>query len=275
MSADLHVHTNCSDGIYSPQEIVAQAGAAGLKTIAITDHDSIDGHLKLGELAAASTVEVIPGIEFSTDLPANEVHILGYFIDIRHAALTSKLAAIAADRISRTQKMVAKLNELGYAICYERVLKLAGTGTVGRPHVAAALVDAGYFSDMAEVFHTVLGKNKPAYVPHYKMKPGETITLIEQAGGIPVLAHPGQVGDEGIVGEVIKLGIKGLEVYHPSHTKEQETKYLSVARQAGLLVTGGSDFHGFSGRIPERLGELYISDAFTDELTKFSTACRG
>ncbi|MBP2654958.1 MAG: hypothetical protein H6Q73_2527 [Firmicutes bacterium] len=270
MKADLHIHTNCSDGVFSPEEIVLKAKTAGLKIIAITDHDTVDGLLKLsGKMQLGEEIEVIPGIEFSTDLPANEVHILGYYIDILHPELNHQLRFIAQDREKRVQKMVAKLCELGYQIKYERVLKLAQNATsVGRPHVAAALIEAGYFFSMADVFNTLLGKNMPAYVPHYKMTPAETISLITSAGGIPVLAHPGLIGDDDIVLNILKLGIQGIEVYHPSHDQVKVDQYLKLVQQNKLIATGGSDFHGFPGRIPECLGEFYVPEKLAQQLKK-------
>ncbi|MBP2642210.1 MAG: hypothetical protein H6Q67_97 [Firmicutes bacterium] len=276
MTVDLHIHTNCSDGIYSPEEIVEFAKAAGLEAIAITDHDTIDGVSKLLERSTtAKNMEVIPGIEFSTDLPDNEVHILGYYIDVSKSELISQLKLISEDRYTRTKKMVTKLNSLGYEISYDSVLKIAGEATsIGRPHIAAALIDAKYFSNVADVFDVLLEKRKPAYIPHYKMSPAETIQLIVRAGGVPVLAHPGLVGNDAIVMEIIALGIQGIEVYHPSHNPSQVSRYLQLATEHNLLVTGGSDFHGIAGRVPERLGEYGVSLGVIRKLKELS-ACKG
>lgn len=255
MKADLHVHTTASDGRLSPAEVIREAAQAGLSHIAITDHDTVDGILELGSTPLIAGLNLIPGIEFSTDLPYNEVHILGFNIDIANRELRRELKLIAQDRLERAERMVFKLTKLGYPVEYDRVLALAGdAAAVGRPHVAAALMERGYFGDMEEVFDTLLEKNKPAYVPHYKLTPQDTINLIKAAGGVPVLAHPGLVGDDAIVLESIKLGLQGMEVFHPKHNADQTAKYREMAEAHYLALTGGSDFHGIPGRFPERLG---------------------
>lgn len=271
MKADLHIHTTASDGTLAPQEILEEATKAGLACIALTDHDTVDGLLTLHDLPQQQDVALIPGIEFSTDLPVNEIHILGYYIDIHHPALTQQLKLLAADRLRRADNTVSKLKQLGYSISYERVLAIAGgASTVGRPHVAAALLEAGYFTSMAEVFSELLRKNGPAYVPHYKLTPLATIELIKDAGGIAVLAHPGLVGDDRVVLDTIALGIQGLEVYHPKHTPALTAMYLKLAETHDLAVTGGSDFHGKGGRFPERLGDFSVPAALVDRLRQMA-----
>jgi predicted metal-dependent phosphoesterase TrpH len=261
MTADLHIHTNASDGIFTPQEILIQAERAGLSHIAITDHDTVTGLLAIAESHHSSlSPSVIPGLELSTDLPRNEVHILGYYIDVTHAELNRQIKIIAADRFNRAERIVHKLIKLGFPVSYQRVLEIAGKSTaVGRPHIAAALLEKGYFTTMEEVFDNLLKKNKPAYIPHYKLTPQETVDLIKLAGGVPVLAHPGLVGNDQIVLDTIRLGIGGIEVYHPKHTQQQVEKYHELAARHSLAITGGSDFHGIPGRFPERLGEFTIS----------------
>lgn len=258
MVADLHVHTTASDGRYSPEEVWAQAISTGLSHLAITDHDTLDGFLALTAKTAGGPV-LLPGIEFSTDLPACEVHILGYMFDPADAELNRQIALIAADRLSRAERMVAKITALGYPVAYDRVLAIAGdTSSVGRPHVAAALVEAGYFPEVGTVFDVLLGHDKPGYVPHYKLTPANTVTLIKNAGGIAVLAHPGLVGDDAVVRTMLNLGMDGIEVYHPCHDREATARYLTMAAEYGLAVTGGSDFHGIPGRYPENLGEFTV-----------------
>lgn len=271
MIADLHIHTTASDGRFSPTQIIEQAIAAELSYIAITDHDTVDGLLQLGELESPipANLVVIPGIELSTDLPENEVHILGYSIDIFNKELRTQLDVLVADRHSRTKRIIEKLHHLGYIITYERVLELGNHATsIGRPHIAKALVEKKYFSTVAEVFITLLDKNGPAYVPHYKLTPKQVIELIKQAGGIPVLAHPGLIGNDDIVLDIIAAGIKGLEVYHPKHNEQQIQTYLSIAKEHGLLITGGSDFHGIPARFPNKLGIFTINAALVPPLQK-------
>ncbi|MCX7779357.1 MAG: PHP domain-containing protein [Negativicutes bacterium] len=253
MIADLHIHTNASDGRLSPAEIVREAEKAGLSHIAITDHDTVAGLDGLHE--QNSSLTIIPGVELNTDLPGHEVHILGYYIDIKNERLQDELGKMAADRLTRTQKMVRKLNELGYAIQYERVQEIAGNAvSIGRPHIAKALHEKHYFSGFDEIFATVLNTNSPAYVPHYKLLPEAAIQLIILAKGIPVLAHPGLIGSNRIVSAMIEAGVQGIEVYHPKHSEQQTNKWLALAKRHSLLVTGGSDYHAIPDRYPSKLG---------------------
>ena len=270
MIADLHIHTTASDGRLSPLEVVRQAELAGLSYIAITDHDTVAAYADLtGYLNTATTkLSIIPGIEFSTDLPQHEVHILGYYIDINNDKFRDQLAIILADRLKRSQMIVDKLNKLGYLIDYNRVLDIAGqTRAVGRPHIAQVLVEEGYFKTIPAAFEQVLAKNSPAYVPHYKLAPGQVIRLIEQVGGIAILAHPGLVGDDNLVLDLIKAGIHGLEVYHPAHDQAAANKYLAIANKYNLKITGGSDFHAIPDRYPEKLGLFTVSATLVDFLS--------
>lgn len=271
MTADLHIHTTASDGLLTPAEVLAAAAAAGLSHIAITDHDTVDGLAAIAARPLPASPAVIPGIEFSTDLPANEVHILGYGIDPTNRELLRQIRRIEQDRSDRAARMVAKLVKLGYPVSYDRVMTIAGdTSSVGRPHVAAALVEKGYFRDVEAAFAAVLSHDKPGYVPHYKLTPAETITLIKQAGGLPVLAHPGLVGDDAVVAAVLAMGVAGLEVYHPMHSPAEVAKYRELAERQGLIVTGGSDFHGMPGRFPERLGLFSVPSELAERLESLS-----
>lgn len=261
MSVDLHVHTTASDGRLSPAQVRTQAMAAGLTHIAITDHDTVDGLLELEQqqLLHTSDLTIIPGIEFSTDLPQHEVHILGYFIDIHHPALQEKLALLTDDRRQRTRRILAKLAGQGYALEYDEVVAISSKSTtIGRSQIARALVAKGYFKSVGEVFEGVLKTGGPAYVPHYKLLPSEVVALIKEAGGVAVLAHPGLVGSDRVVTEVIAAGIAGIEAHHPRHTIAEVQKYRQMAEQHGLLITGGSDFHSIPGRFPEELGVFTV-----------------
>ncbi len=261
MIADLHIHTTASDGRFSPEEIVFHAKKAHLSHIAVTDHDTIDGVLDLqnkNQLHLAD-LEIIPGIEFSTDLPNHEVHILGYFIDITNTNLLNHLILLRQHRYRRVEKMLIILNHLGYSINAEDIQSVAiNTASVGRSHVAQALVAKGYFSNIKEVFAALLNKNAPGYVPHYKLTPKEVIKLIKDSGGVPVLAHPGLVKSDSIVESIIKLGVLGIEAFHPKHSEFQIEKYINMAKAHHLALTGGSDFHGIPERFPDRLGVFTI-----------------
>lgn len=269
MIADLHIHTNASDGRLSPQAVVAEAIQSGLSSIAITDHDTVDGLLMLAQQGILKNehLTIIPGIEFSTDLPNHEVHILGYNLDIFNKDLQAQLDVLVADRLQRIKKIIAKLAQLGYLIEFQRVLELAGRSTaLGRPHVARALVEKGYFPTVTDVFKNLLYKNGPAFVAHYKLSLSTALELIKKADGIPVLAHPGLIGDDSIVVDIIRAGIFGLEVFHPKHQAEEVEKYQRLAFQYGLLVTGGSDFHAIPTRFPEHLGIFSVDNQLAQKL---------
>ncbi len=272
IQADFHIHTTASDGRISPPDIVLQAVQAGLTHIAITDHDTVDGLLALENCSQAAELTVIPGVEFSTDMPDCEIHILGYGIDSKHVPLRQQLALLKNDRLARIRRMAMKITELGYPIDEGEILAVAKGAAAGRPHVATALVEKGYFASVAEVFQTLLNYDKPGYVPHYKMTPDEVIALIRQAGGVSVLAHPGLVGNDQQVQQMIETGIDGLEVYHPQHDGAATAKYLALAQNHGLLISGGSDYHAISGRFPEKLGEFSVPEsiakAFLDRINR-------
>ncbi|HWR40383.1 MAG TPA: PHP domain-containing protein [Patescibacteria group bacterium] len=272
MAVDLHIHTTASDGWLTPVQVVHKAQAASLAGIAITDHDTLEGLNILkeaGYLPSASPV-IVPGIEFSTDLPEHEVHILAYGMDPQHQELQNYLQELIRDRLTRVEKMLAKLTQLGYPLEYRRVRELAGNAkALGRPHVARALIEKGYFLTIAEVFERLLMKNGPAYVPHYKLMPEEVIRLIHRAGGAAVLAHPGQIHNDDIVAGLITAGLDGLEAYHPHHCADEAERYQQWALDSGLLTTGGSDYHGMPGRFPEQLGVFTAEDAVLAQLQQF------
>jgi len=274
MTADLHIHTIASDGRLSPADIINQAIQEKLSYIAITDHDTVAGLLQLNAIqdSLPTSLCIIPGIELSTDLLDNEVHILGYYIDIFNTELHNQLELLIFHRHERAKQIIAKLNQLGYSITYLRVLELAGQVTsIGRPHIAKALVEKSYFSTVSDVFTTLLDTNGPAYIPHYKLTPKQVIQLIKRAGGVPVLAHPGLVGNDRIVLDIIDAGIAGLEVYHPKHDEEQIQKYLKMAHKYQLAITGGSDFHGIPSRFPHKLGIFTIPANLVCSLRKLSS----
>lgn len=267
--ADLHIHTTASDGRLSPLGVVRQAKQSGLSYIAITDHDTVDGLLLLQKEQSFTDekLTIISGIEFSTDTPEHEIHILGYGIALDNPNLLEQLTALKRDRIDRVYRMVDKLRSLGYPVDVQRILSFAkDAASVGRPHVARVLVQCGYFATVAEAFDRLLNKDKPGYVPHYKLSVRDVIGIIRQAGGVPILAHPGLVGDDDLVEQVIEEGIAGIEVYHPTHDDVVVKKYLQLARRHDLLITGGSDFHAISGRYPESLGLFYVDGELAETL---------
>ncbi len=247
---DLHAHSTASDGTFPPAEVVRLARDAGLQAVALTDHDTTDG---LAEAVAAGQelgVEVIPGVEISAQFTDNTMHILGYFIDFRDGRLAERLAVLKEARKERNPKIIAKLNALGIHITMEQVERLSGGGQVGRPHIARALLESGYVRSLQEAFEIYLKNGGKAYVAKYRFQPAEALDMIRQAGGVPVLAHPFTLGlgSAQALKEAFQdfqaMGLAGVEVFYADHTPEQEALYLRLARELGLLVTGGSDFHG-------------------------------
>ncbi len=269
MSSDLHMHTNCSDGLLSPEELVAAAKQAGLGYIAITDHDTVDGICQLYEqgLYPASGIKIIPGIEFSAHHPESEIHILGYNVDIYNRELRDRLNDVVEGRWTRFSNMVEKIQALGYDISETDVLEIAdGSTSISRSHVAQAMVKKGYFTSVKDVFDQLLVKGKPAYVSHFRLEPGEIIDLIKNSGGTPVLAHPKLIYNDELVEELLKKGIEGIEAIYPKHDEEATARYLAMADKYNLLVTGGSDYHGITGRWPEHIGEFIVEDKYAQEL---------
>ena len=241
---DLHIHTTASDGIFTPEELVRQASLKGLKAVAITDHDAWDAIEPTAALAFKVGIEVIPGIELSTTIDGAEIHILGYFIDYRQEAFQRRVLHFKDARVERARQMVARLAELGVRIEIDRVLEIAGTGSVGRPHVARALAEEGYVGSTDEAFTRYLGNGCPAYVPKNFLSPAESFDLIHSVGGLAFFAHPGIENKDELIGQFRHQGLDGLEAWHSKHSASQTKAYLQLALQNGLLVCGGSDCHG-------------------------------
>ncbi|HHV44370.1 MAG TPA: PHP domain-containing protein [Firmicutes bacterium] len=258
--ADLHIHTTASDGTYTPEEIVSLARREGITTIAITDHDSVDNVLSTMRVGAEQGVQVVSGIELSTEMDLAELHLLGYGFSVDDPLLTDQLGYLRVARLERIAKTVDLLAELGIHLDLEEVLALAGDGSPGRAHVARLLVDKGYTSTIAEGFDRFLGHGQRAYVPRDRCHTIDAIRLIRRAGGVPVLAHPG-LSAPGLscLPELVKAGLMGLEVFYPQHSPEQKARFLELAAQYGLLVTGGSDCHG-GGKDQRYFGSVRLPD---------------
>jgi len=249
---DLHLHTTASDGVLSPSGIVRYAAGKGLEAIAITDHDTIDGNQEALDEGKKAGLEVIPGVEISARFDLGSMHILGFFIDIGNRALKERLSLLQETRAKRNPKMVQKLRELGVEISYDEVLRASGGGQVGRPHFACVLLEKGYVRTMQEAFDRYLGRGAPAYVDKFRFNPAEAMDLIRKARGIPVLAHPFTLHLpphqlSALLHELTQWGLMGIEVYYPEHTGDQVSFYKGLAESHGLLVTGGSDYHGIEG----------------------------
>ncbi len=268
MASDLHMHTTYSDGRLTPEELVAAAKDAGLRYMAITDHDTVGGigHLYETGMYPCKSIRIIPGIEFSAHHPLREIHILGYNIDIFYGPLVDKLNDITEARWTRFSEMVAKLQQLGYDVSETEVPALAGASkSISRSHIGRVLVKKGYFPSIREAFDALLAKGQPAYVPHYRLEVREIVDLVKAAGGTPVLAHPKLVGDDALVERICQSGIEGLECFYPRHNEEDTQRYLAMADRYGLLVSGGSDYHGFPTRYPTELGVFTIEDQWAEK----------
>lgn len=252
---DLHTHTVFSDGTTSPEENVRLAVGAGLDGVALTDHDTVQGWERAGAAAAASGLEFIPGVELSAELEGLSVHLLGFWFDPANAELAAEMERLVDERRRRAAEIVARFARLGIDISLDRVGELADGAPIGRPHVAAAVVEAGAAADVGEVFDRWLRDGGPAYVPKYAVDPVRCVQLLTAAGGVAVLAHPGLYGRSEtaragtglptrVVEELAAAGLAGIEVDHPDHHPDQRISYRRVAERLGLAVTGGSDFHG-------------------------------
>ena len=209
---DLHAHSTASDGEMAPADLIRYALERGLTTIALTDHDTCAGIDAALQAAQNTNLQVIPGVELSCDVPHTEVHVLGYFVDWHDAFFESMLVKFRDGRFGRAEKMVKKLNALGMNVSFARVQEIAGDGSIGRPHVAQALLEGGYIETMAEAFDKYIGRTGPAYVERFRLTPEDAVALILRAGGVPVLAHPREVADW--VFPLVKSGLVGLEVHY-------------------------------------------------------------
>jgi predicted metal-dependent phosphoesterase TrpH len=243
---DLHMHSIYSDGSLVPAELAKQAAEIGLEGFALTDHDSVDGQEEAEKTAKLYRVLFIPGVEITTDYGNKEAHILGYNIDYRLPELTAKFETILTARVKRAKQIIAKLNRHRVPLTWEMVAGRTNGRFVGRPHIFKAMEAMDLVDPLQRnaYFDYYLGQNGVAYVPHQEIETAEAIRLILKAGGIPVLAHPGRNSNEAFIADLVGYGLKGLEVYYPSHTSEMVKFYLGLAERYHLYATGGSDYHG-------------------------------
>jgi predicted metal-dependent phosphoesterase TrpH len=244
--ADLHLHTFFSDGTYSPEELVEHAKRHGLGALALTDHDTVEGCERAQHACAAAGIEFIPGAELTAEQDGEEIHILGYLMDLHNPRLLAEIATFQKVRQNRVREMVARLNQMQIPLAAEAVFTLANCRSPGRPHVARALVAAGHCGSLDEAFDRFLKKNRPAWVPKFKMSAPDAIELIHQAGGVAVLAHPGLNRTDEVIPGMAEAGLDGIECFHTKHSTSTAEYYLELADRFELLVTGGSDCHGMS-----------------------------
>jgi predicted metal-dependent phosphoesterase TrpH len=242
---DLHLHTTASDGLLHPAELVDLAWRAGIRTMSVTDHDTVAAVSQVGALARDSGIAFVPGIEITAVYEGRDVHMLGYFIDPENSAFEQFLERQRADRVRRLGEMVDRLADIGKPINREKVLaKKDAGGSLGRPVVAKALVKAGHAADMRQAFDELIGEGKPAFVPRVGPEPAVVVSIIARAGGVCSLAHPGLLKRDDLIPAMVGAGLTALEAFHSDHDPETTEHYLSLAQRYGILVSGGSDYHG-------------------------------
>ena len=263
---DLHTHTTASDGLLSPAELARGASRRGISVLGVTDHDTIAG-LAEATSAAPGSLTVVPGVELSTTIPGPEIHILGYFVDPADDVFIGRLAALARDRVHRITTVVRLLNEGGYAVDLDAILAQADEGSIGRPHVARALIELGAAADMNDAFRRFLRRGTVGWAPRSPFTAEDAVALLLDNGAVPVLAHPDSTRDvEGTLERLVPAGLRGLEVFYGEYTETRRRELLAIARRFGLTPTGGSDFHGPRFREGRDLGTVSVPVVAWDEL---------
>jgi len=266
--ADLHLHTVHSDGALTPYEIVKRAHESGLSAIAIADHDNLSAIDEAIEWGASLGVRVIPGVELSATMGEKDLHLLAYFIDRKNERLLEYLAFFRQERLRRAERIVQKLNRINVPLRLDSVLEQAGIGSVGRPHIANALVEHGLTDSFHEAFEKYIGAGGPAFEKKFQLTPQDALRLITSAGGLSFLAHPGRSMKEEEILHLIGLGLDGIEVVHPSHQEEQRKYYRGIVNHYFLLESGGSDFHGGRKGDDHTFGAFTVSMRLVDAMKK-------
>lgn len=272
MKVDLHIHTSYSDGVFSPEKIVDTAIDAGLGAIAITDHDNVLSYNIAKEHAKGKSLEILPGVEINTLYKGYEVHILGYFMDLDDSDFQKLIKTQQQARIKQTKEILALLSKKeGIRIPYENIVKqVAEFGSIGRPHIAKAITNAGGTSSVIEAYNKYINDDSPVYVQRKTVSPFEAVEVIYEAGGIPVFAHPYDVDiADNLAKEMMNFGLRGLEAYHRKHSPAIIEYFSTLAEKYGLIVTGGSDFHApnpLNGNVI--LGKNFVPEWVYDELMK-------
>ncbi|MFI5145249.1 MAG: PHP domain-containing protein [Ignavibacteria bacterium] len=259
LKADLHLHTFFSDGKLSPEELIRKAKLSGIDTLSITDHDSVEGVEEAMHYGKLHDIEIIPGVELSSEYKGQEVHVLGYFMDYKEPRFLEYLSSFRAKRLMRAEKIVERLNSMNIKITIKDVLsKTLGNASIGRPHIAFALMAANVVSNYNEAFFKYLGDNKPAFVKKPNIGTSDAVKLITESGGLSFIAHPGKTIRDNLIIELIEQGVDGIEIIHPSHTRDDIGYFLDITGQYFLLESGGSDFHGGRMNDDSIFGNYYI-----------------
>ena len=275
---DFHTHSTRSDGVRSPAELVDLAASRGVRVMALTDHDTLDG-LEEAEAAAARHrgFTLVPGVELSCDVPGTELHVLGYFVDREQPEFIERLAQFRAGRIDRAQRIIGALERLGAPIEWERVQEIAGEASVGRPHIAQALLERGHIATFDEAFDRFIGRDGPAYAEREKLTPDEAIAMIGRAGGLAVFAHPSFTKEyERVAAELASAGAFGLEAYYKHYDPELVGELVALAQRHGLFALGGSDHHGIEREDEKLPGEIPLPDEVVESFlaTARERGCR-
>lgn len=265
MTVDLHIHSTASDGLHTPREILDMAARAGLRAVAITDHDCVDAVDEALAVSADRGVEVVPALELSSHIGGRDVHFLGYYIDHHNAGLAEHLQLLRDARFQRAGEILDLLAHQEIDVSMEELGEVAGPGAVGRAHIATLLTIKGHTRSVSDAFDRFLQRGACCYVEKEVMAPEGVIELIRRIGGIPVMAHPGISRVDSHIAELVDLGLEGIEVFHADHSLEQIQRYRALADRVGLVVTGGSDFHGESVR-GLRVGAIEVPDWVVDGL---------
>ena len=264
---DLHTHTTFSDGALEPKELLDLAKKKNIDVIGITDHDTIDGLSEAIRYGKTIGIEVVPGLEISTDIEGQEVHLLGYYINYKDPELKKYLNFFRKERLERAKRILRKLENIGLTLNLSDVQELAQNSPICRPHIAKAMVKAGIVKDFYTAFNKYIGDTGPACEKKIHVSPQSAIKIINDAGGLAFIAHPGRM-KESILTSLINLGIDGIEVIHSSHKKNQQKFYRGIVNQYCLLESGGSDFHGGPRNDTENFGKYFTSEAVLDNLKK-------
>lgn len=267
MNIDLHIHTTASDGRSTPAEVVRRAAGLGMTAIAITDHDTVEGiEEAITEARQHPGLLVIPGLELGADVPRGEMHILGYFVDHNSRELCRTLETLRNSRANRGQRMVSKLRGHGIHLDWEYVLAVADGASIGRPHLAQAMLEQGYISCVQEAFDRYIGEEGPCFVERKKLGPLESVKLIARTGGLPVLAHPAETEDlEMVISDLMRTGLVGIETYYKGYDRQTTARLVEVGRRFGLVCCGGSDYHGFEDEANE-IGNCDVPPDVIDQL---------
>lgn len=263
--ADLHLHTLHSDGTFTPEEVIARAKGLGLSTIAITDHDSVEG-VKEAIQQAGDSLEVIPGVELTAAFQQREIHILGYGFQVDHPEFGAFLNRMQIYRRDRIRAMIDRLRQRGVEISFEEVLRVGAEGSLGRPHLAQAMLQRGVVRSFEEAFERYIGDDAPCFVKGATVTVPEAVERIRLAGGVAVLAHPYRLVQDSQIPELVAAGIRGIEAHHPDHSASVAKRYRAIAEEHRLLVTGGSDCHGFRNSRGPLIGSITIGSEDLERL---------